>query len=551
MSSVDNIRAIAATLPTRDALLHATIELQRKIEAQQDTLEKQARIIDEKSVTIDKNEEIIDKKSMVIEEQQSRINTLEEYLRLSKANRFGPSSEQKNDRQGDLFNEAELLSDSGDQIDELEQASEPEEPKKKKKKKTGNKGLSSSLPRVQVRLELTEEERQGAINTFYVLVKEELDITPAKVQVIEYLQERAVFADEQGKRSIVSAQRETRILGKAVASISLLAWLIVSKYADGLPLYRLEGILKRYGGEITRTTLANWLIRLAPRLSPLLERLRYHQWQADYLQGDETRMQVLKEPGYSATTDKWMWVIRGGPPGQPVVLFEYDKSRGGEVAARLLEGFQGRYFQSDGYSGYNPVCVAKKIVRLGCWDHVRRKFNDAIKAQPTTKNKSVSKATMGLSLINALYRIERQIKLLSDDEKLEQRQLRSLPALAKLKAWLEDNAHKTASGSLTRTAMNYALNQWPHLINYCEAGPLKISNVLAENAIRPFVVGRKAWMFADTPAGARASACYFSLIETAKANDVEPYQYLLHVLQNISTADTDEALDALLPWNMK
>ena len=541
MSSVDKIRVIAATLPTRDALLQATIELQRKIEEQQKELDKQTSLIEKKV-------EIIDKKSMVIEQQQSRIITLEEYLRLSRANRFGRSSE-KNDRQGELFNEAELLSDSGDQIDALEQASEPEQ--QKKKRKTGNKGLSPSLPRVQVHLELTEEEKQGAINTFYVLVKEELDITPAKVQVIEYLQQRAVFADEQGKRNIVSAKRETRVLGKAVASVSLLAWLIVSKYADGLPLYRLEGILKRYGGEITRTTLANWLIRLAPRLTPLLERLRHHQLQADYLQGDETRMQVLKEPGYSATGDKWMWVIRGGPPGQPVVLFEYDKSRGGKVATRLLESFQGRYFQSDGYSGYNPVCVAKNIIRLGCWDHARRKFKEAIKAQPSGKNKSVSKATMGLSLINALYRIEREIKLLTEDEKLEQRQKRSLPALAKLKAWLETNAPKTASDSLTRTAMNYSLNQWPHLIRYCDAGHLHISNVLAENAIRPFVVGRKAWMFADTPAGANASALYFSLIETAKANDVEPYQYLLHVLKNISAADTDEALDALLPWNMK
>jgi len=254
-----------------------------------------------------------------------------------------------------------------------------------------------------------------------------------------------------------------------------------------------------------------------------------------------------------ATGHKWIWVMRGGPPGQPVVLFDYDKSRGKAVAQRLLEYFEGTYFQSDGYAVYDQVCIDKGIVHLGCWDHVRRKFVEAEKAQPKQKHKNVppSKATMALSLINKLYRIEREIKALDSDEKYAQRQKRSVPALDKLKQWLDVNQQKIAKGSLTRKALDSTLNQWPKLIRYCEHGDLNISNVRAENAIRPFVIGRKAWLFADTPAGAKASALYYTLIETAKANGLEPYAYLNHVIGKMADVETVEQWEGLLPWNMK
>jgi len=263
-------------------------------------------------------------------------------------------------------------------------------------------------------------------------------------------------------------------------------------------------------------------------------------------------MQVLKEPGMEATGHKWIWVMRGGPPGKPVVLFNYDTSRGKAVAQRLLEYFEGDYFQSDGYAGYDQVCRDKGIVHLGCWDHARRKFVEAEKGQPKQKHKTApSKATVALSLINKLYRIEREIKALDSDEKYEQRQKRSVPALNKLKQWLDINQQKIAKGSLTRKALDSTLNQWPKLIRYCEHGDLNISNVLAENAIRPFVIGRKAWLFADTPAGAKASALYYTLIETAKANGLEPYAYLSHVIGKMADVETVEQWEALLPWNMK
>jgi transposase len=283
-------------------------------------------------------QQIIARQWQIIAEQQKRMALLEEQIRLLRAKRFGPSSEQYSG-QLSLF-----------EPDDLAPAAAPvpaESPPKKRR--GGRKGLSADLPRQTIYLHLSDEEKAGAIETFFVKVKEELDITPAKVQVLEYLQEKAVFV-EAGSRRIVAAERPRHPLGKAVVSVAFLAYLIVAKYCDALPLYRLEGIFTRYGGSVTRTTLAQWLIQLSLQLQPLINLMRDEQLASDYIQGDETRIQVLKESGLKATSHKWMWIMRGGPPDRPIVLFEYDRSRGKAVAERLLEDFSGRYFQSDGYS---------------------------------------------------------------------------------------------------------------------------------------------------------------------------------------------------------
>jgi len=509
---------------------------------QSDTPDKNAA-----APTVEGLQAALEKQTLVIVQQQQRIAMLEAYLRLERARQYGRSSE-KHPAQGEIFNEAELAACESE-AEAPDTAAEAEH--KPATGKKGRKGLSPQLPREQIHLNLSEEEKAGAVSTFYSLVKEELDIVPAKVRVLEYLQEKAVFID-QGERRIEAATLPTHPLGKAVASVGLLAYIIVAKYADALPLYRLEKIFQRYGGNVTRTTMANWLIRLSEQLQPLINLMREHQLGATYLQADETRLQVLKEPGRAATSDKWMWLIRGGPPGQPAVLFEYDPSRSSEIPLRLLDGFTG-YLQTDGYAGYNAVCRANGISQLGCFDHARRKFVDAKKAEPATGKQSgkVSKTDVALAKIRKLYAIEETIKELPTAEKYQQRQARSLPLLAELKAWLDHNVHKVSKDGLTRTAMDYALNQWPKLIRYCEDGELNISNALAENAIRPLAVGRRNWLFADTPKGAQASAMYYSLIESAKANGLEPYDYLHRVLKQLAYADSVEKLEALLPWNMK
>lgn len=264
--------------------------------------------------------ELVCKKSEVIQNQQARIAVLEEQLRASQIERFAAKSE-SNPLQARLFNEVEQQADDADKAEQAD--TDTDEQSASKKPRPKRKGLNPNIPRVQQRLLLSDEQRAGAIDTFFETVKEELDITPAQVQVIEILQEKAVYLDEHGDRKIISAERKPHPLGKSIVSVSLLAYLVVAKYCDAMPLYRLESILKRYGGSISRSTIARWLIRLAQQLQCVVNLLQEVQLSADYLQGDETRLQVLKENGMDPTGDKWIWVLKGGPPDKPVVFF-YD-----------------------------------------------------------------------------------------------------------------------------------------------------------------------------------------------------------------------------------
>lgn len=491
-------------------------------------------------------------KEEAIQRRDAHILLLEELLRLRRIQRFAASSEKLHQLQ--LFDEAELEADMDALLaqlpDDLPQTAEA-------KAKPRQRGFSASLLRERIELTLSDEQKAGASKVFFTKVKEELQFIPAQLKVLEIWQEKAVF-ERDGEEVILAANRPVHPLGKCIATPSLLGYIITSKYADGLPLYRLEQMFKRLGQEVSRTSMAHWIIRLDEVFQPLMNLLREEQNHATYLQADETRIQVLKEEGKTAQSDKWMWVTRGGPPGRPSVLFAYDPSRAGSVPMRLLEGFSG-ILQADGYSGYSQVCKESGLTRIGCWDHARRKFIEATRAAPKGKDKgkdkSKSKASTGLAdvalgYIGKLYAIEREQKERSDAERYQARQTRSMPLLAELKTWLDNNVGKVMKGSLTRQAMEYTLGQWPHLVGYCVRGDLHISNILAENAIRPFAVGRKAWLFADSAQGAKASATCYSLLETAKANDLEPSAYINYVLAQIGEADSLEKLEALLPWNV-
>ena len=492
-------------------------------------------------------DEALQSKEEAIQRRDAHILLLEELLRLRRIQRFAASSEKLHQLQ--LFDEAELEADMDALLaqlpDDLPQTAEA-------KAKPRQRGFSASLLRERIELTLSDEQKAGASKVFFTKVKEELQFIPAQLKVLEIWQEKAVF-ERDGEEVILAANRPVHPLGKCIATPSLLGYIITSKYADGLPLYRLEQMFKRLGQEVSRTSMAHWIIRLDEVFQPLMNLLREEQNHATYLQADETRIQVLKEEGKTAQSDKWMWVTRGGPPGRPSVLFEYDPSRAGSVPVHLLDGFSG-VLQADGYSGYSQVCKQSGLTRIGCWDHARRKFIEATQATPSVaKGKSkpgASKAGVALGYIGKLYAIEREQKERSDAERYQARQTRSMPLLAEFKTWLDNNVGKVMKGSLTRKAMEYTLGQWPHLVGYCVRGDLHISNILAENAIRPFAVGRKAWLFADSAQGAKASATCYSLLETAKANDLEPSAYINYVLAQIGEADSLEKLEALLPWNV-
>ncbi|MCF6323158.1 MAG: IS66 family transposase, partial [Gammaproteobacteria bacterium] len=254
------------------------------------------------------------------------------------------------------------------------------------------------------------------------------------------------------------------------------------------------------------------------------------------------------EPDKQASQKSYMWVRVGGPPTQPVRLFHYADSRRGEVASALLTGYNG-YLQTDDYAGYNAVCAENTITQLGCWAHARRKFIDAQKAA-AGKTRRTGKADVAIRLISQLYAIEKRIKPLSPTEKYTVRQTESLPILADIRQWLDKTLHHTLPKGLLGKALSYLAKNWGKLTIYTEDGRLSIDNNPAENAIRPFVIGRKNWLFSASVRGAKSSANLYGLIETAKANGLEPYAYLRHVFKALPQAASVEDIEALLPWNM-
>jgi transposase len=302
---------------------------------------------------------------------------------------------------------------------------------------------------------------------------------------------------------------------------------------------------------LPRATLANWMIQAAMCCRPIIELLQQEIRSGPLINIDESPLQVLKEPGRSNTTKSFMWVFCGGPLSRPVVLYQYHPTRSGQLALGLLDGYQG-YIQSDGYSGYDHLTGKPGIAHLGCLVHVRRKFMEVVKVRKKARGKQAATgglADEALDYIGALYHIEKQARQneLSFEQIRNLRQQEAKPILDRFKTWLEVHHPQVPPKSLLGKAIQYALNQWDKLVVYLDAGFLKPDNNVAENAIRPFVLGRKNWLFAGAPDGAEASATYFSLIETAKANGLEPYAYLRYLFEKLPMAQSEPDILELLP----
>ena len=301
-----------------------------------------------------------------------------------------------------------------------------------------------------------------------------------------------------------------------------MADVITAQYVDGLPLDRLSGIFDRYGVDFSRQTLSESVLAVAAKLKPLVQYLGNELNAGPLMHMDETRVQVLNEPGKSAQSQSYMWVQRGGPPGKHIVRFHYDPGRSTAVPEQLLKDYQG-VLMTDGYKPYRTVVAVLGITHLCCWAHARRRFVEAQKAQPKGHSGRADKA---LAMIGKLYAVEKQCRDSDAAMRHRTRQEKSVPALTTLKVWLEDVQQKVPPKNALGKAVNYTLEYWAELSRYIEDGSWPIDNNAAENAIRPFVVGRKAWLFSNSQRGAQASADLYSLVETAKANHCEPYLYL-------------------------
>lgn len=336
---------------------------------------------------------------------------------------------------------------------------------------------------------------------------------------------------------------------KSNASPGLLSHVVTAKYQNALPLYRQETILSRSGIDLPCNTLARWMVKSGELIQPLLNLLEDTMLAYPILHCDETSVQVLKEPDKAPTSKSYMWVRVSGPPTQPVRLFHYADSRRGEVASTLLAGYEG-YLQTDDYAGYNSAGENRGIIQLGCWAHARRKFIEAQKAS-AGKNKKAGKADMAVSLIGKLYAIEKKIKNESVEASHQIRQQESVPQLQKIRTWLDKAILGALPKSLLGKAIAYLDKNWSKLTIYVKDGRLNIDNNPAENAMRPFVIGRKNWLFSATVPDAKSSANLYSLIETAKANQLDPYKYLRHIFTELPKSETVNQIEALLPWNVE
>ncbi|MEQ4202003.1 IS66 family transposase, partial [Pseudomonas syringae] len=409
-----------------------------------------------------------------------------------------------------------------------------------------NQRRQADLPRIEIIHELLEHELTCACGCRKHVISEEtseqLDIVPMQIRVIKHT--RKVYGCRGCETTPVTADKPAQLIEKSMAIPSVLAMPLTTKYVEGLPLHRFETVLSRHGIEIPRQTLARWVIQCSEHLQPLLNLMRDQLFESPFIHCDETRVQVLKEPDRDPTSQSWMWVQASGPPDRKVVLFDYTTSRAQEVPLCLLESYRG-YVMTDDYAGYNALSLQPGVERLACMAHVRRKFVEAKKVQPQGKT---GRADVALVSINKLYGIERELKDVSDEQRYIGRQKKSLPELTKLKAWMETTQPQVTSQSALGKAVNYLAHNWSRMERYIEAGFLPIENNAAQRAIRPFAIGRKAWLFSDTPKGATASAQIYSLVETAKLNGQELYTWLRHVLERLPHAASVEDYEALLPW---
>ena len=481
------------------------------------------------------------------EKLKQQIHTLLEALRLEKHRLYGKSSEKSPD-QAELFDEADSCIDESDVVDdEEEQGSAVAITPASKSQRPVRKPLPAELPRVRRVIELSEEQRQCACGCTLAEIgediSEQVDIIPAQIQVIQHVRKK--YACKGCDDTIKIAPRANVLLPKSIASANTMAYVITAKYADGLPLYRLSGILGRYGIELSRQTLSESVLKVAEKMRPLTDHLKQQLIDSSVLFMDETRVQVLNEPGKTPESHSYMWVQRGGPPDKPIVQFHYDPGRSTATANGLLKGFEGT-LMSDGYKPYRAVAKDKGLTHLCCWAHSRRKFMEAQKAQPKGKT---GKADVAIQLIGKLYGAEKQTKHSDDATRQRTRQQISVPVLEQFHTWLLKSQQQVPPKTALGKAVNYTLEYWPELSRYTDNGEWPIDNNPAENAIRPFVIGRKNWLFSNSQRGAKASASLYSLIETAKANGKEPYRYLSWLFEKLPGADS-ESIEALMPWSM-
>ncbi|OGT37406.1 MAG: hypothetical protein A3F11_07265 [Gammaproteobacteria bacterium RIFCSPHIGHO2_12_FULL_37_14] len=480
---------------------------------------------------------------------KSKYDGLIEQIRLAKAQRFAPKSE-SNVLQSDLFDEAgvELPDDVKEQLndtqDEITVAAHT------RKKHPVRKALPKDLPREVIMHDISDAEKICACGCQLTKIGEEiteqLKYIPAQLSVVQHV--RPKYACKPCQENVKIAPMPILLLPKSIATPELVTQTIIAKYCDYLPLYRQEKIWNRLDIDLPRNSLCGWILKTSELCEPLVKSLQKNIVSYDLAQADETTVQVMDEPGRANTSKSYMWCYRGGEKNNLCIVYDYQETRGGYHAEQFLSGFKG-FLQSDAYAGYNFTDRKNsKIISVGCHAHARRPFAELVKIA-----QAPGLAHQAITFYRKLYAVEDEArkKNLSVAARYELRQKSSVPVLEAFKKWLDHQLTKTSEHGKIGKAIRYCLSNWIELTNYLKDGRIEIDNNLLENAIRPFALGRKNWMFMGSPAGAKAGAIFYSLIETCKANNIEPYKYFCAMLHKIRLCTTDDDYQKLLPQNIQ
>ena len=514
------------------------------------------RILKTQKQSLEKENEELSKKRNELEEEYERLQFkaqwLEEKLNLNLSKRYGKSSEKgcKGQIELDIFNEAESESSSSVSEPEIEDVVVKEH---KRKKKRSPKDAYKNLPVERIEHDIPEEDKVcpkcgKEMHKMSEEVVRHIEVIPAQFKVVEdvYPIYSCRNCEKNGINTpIKMSPKELLLIPRSLVSPSLMAYIMSQKFVNHLPLYRQEQEFRRNGLNLSRQTTANWVIAGGNLLKPLYDYMHKELVKKEVLHADETELQVLNEQDRSYDMKSYMWLYRTSGCEIPIVMYEYQEGKSGLFAKEFLDGFSG-YLHTDGYSGYNRL---KDQVKLcGCWAHMRRKFNDSLITKKTPPDDCPEKTA--LKYCEKLARIEKSANDMTNEDRYRIRQDKSQKIIDDFFEWVKkEQANLKVPQSLLGTAYTYAINQEYKLRRFLEDGRIEMTNNRAERSIKPFVMGRKNWLFCNTAKGAKASAIVYSIIETAKENGLNPYEYLKWVFEQIR--EGNDQPEMLAPWNME